>query len=82
MIRFYLLTIFVCGILLYFIQPRSVPKPMYTKNINTIVYMKYDSTPVVILDTGMVENVFTYTVATKNEKGNLIYLSIPANLIY
>ena len=82
MIRFYLLTIVACGILLYFIQPRSVPKPMYTKNINSIAYIKYDSTPVVILDTGTVGNVFTYTVATKNKKGDLIYLSIPANLIY
>jgi hypothetical protein len=82
MIRFYLLTIVACGILLYFIQPRSVPKPMYTKKFNTIAYIKHDSTPVIILDTVTIDNIFLYSVAKKDNNGNLIYLLIPGDNFY
>jgi len=82
MIRFYILTIVVTGILAYLIQPRKVEKPMYVKKFNTIAYMKYDSTAVIILDTATVQNVFVYLIAKKNEKGDLIYLSVPADLFY
>ena len=82
MIRFYILSLVVSAILIYLLPNDEPVTPTYVRKLNTIAYMKKDSTAVIIIDTSTIDGVFMYRVATKNENGDLIYLLIPSDLIY
>jgi len=61
-------------------EKELTPAPTGVKALNTMCYLKYDSTRVVVIDTTRINGEFYYKVARKDNKGKMIFDYIPHEL--